>query len=75
MEGFKMEDVLKSILKDDFVPYEKVYQMASNYGLSKAQVRKAKEIIGVKTVTLVRGDERIWLWYIPDNVWKKYAKE
>ena len=68
-----MERKLEKILGDDFVPYRKVYQLASMDGLTKSHVRQAKELLGVKTVTLVYENERQWLWYIPKNVWHKYV--
>lgn len=34
-----------------------------------------KEKLGVKTITLVNGEERLWLWYIPRNIWSKYSQK
>lgn len=68
-----MKNIVEKILGNDFVSYSKVYQLAALDGLTKSQVRQAKEILGVKTITLVSGNERLWLWYIPKNVWNKYS--
>lgn len=61
------------MLEDDFVEYNKVYKLAGLKGMTKSDVKQEKELLGVKTITLVNKDERIWLWYIPRNVWKKYV--
>ncbi|MBC2723236.1 hypothetical protein [Desulfosporosinus sp.] len=69
-----MLNIIEMILGDDFVPYNKVYELAAEAGLSKSDVRKAKLLhLGIKTITLVKDDERLWLWYIPENVWKNYS--
>jgi hypothetical protein len=68
-----MLEIIEDILKDDFVTYSKVYELAGRRGVKKSEVKQAKELLGVKTVTLENKDERIWLWYIPRNIWKKYA--
>ncbi len=67
-----MESILEEILKDNFVEYTKVYELAAINGMSKKAVKIAKERLGIKTVTLVNGDERLWLWYIPKNIWNRY---
>lgn len=70
-----MESVLKEILRDDFVDYTKVYELAAIKGFSKKEVRAAKENLGIKTITLINGEEKLWLWYIPRNVWSKYSEK
>lgn len=67
-----MESILEEILKDNFVEYTKVYELAAINGMSKKAVKIAKERLGIKTVTLVKGDERLWLWHIPKNIWNRY---
>lgn len=69
-----MESVLQEILRDDFVDYTKVYELAAIKGFSKKEVRAAKETLGIKTITLINGEEKLWLWYIPRNVWSKYSE-
>lgn len=68
-----MIEIVENILGDDFVSYDKVYKLAALQGISRKEVKKAKLQLGVKTITLVNGDERMWLWYIPKNIWKKYC--
>lgn len=70
-----MESVLKEILRDDFVDYTKVYELAAIKGFSKKEVRAAKENLGIKTIILINGEEKLWLWYIPRNVWSKYSEK
>lgn len=67
-----MENVIENILKSDFVEYTKVYEIAALQGMTKKEVKNIKEKLGVKTVTLVNGEERLWLWYIPKNIWSRY---
>ena len=67
-----MENVIENILKNDFVEYTKVYEIAALHGMTKNEVKNIKEKLGVKTVTLVNGEERLWLWYIPKNIWNRY---
>lgn len=64
--------MLQEILKNDFVEYSEVYRMAAELGMSRSEVKLEKRRLGVQTVTLTNGDERLWLWYIPKNVWNKY---
>ena len=65
-EIFRKEDVhiLEQALKNGFLEYSKVYVEAAEL---KAVRREKKS-----WVTLVNGDERLWLWYIPKNVWSRY---
>lgn len=67
-----MELILEEILEDNFVEYSKVYDLAAARGMTKKEVKIAKERLGVNTITLINGDERLWLWYIPKNIWSKY---
>lgn len=67
-----MENVIENILKSDFVEYTKVYEIAALQGMTKKEVKNIKEKLGVKTVTLVNGEERLWLWYITKNIWSRY---
>lgn len=67
-----MVDIIENILKDDFVEYTKVYEIAALHGMNKKDVKKVKEELGVQTVTLINGEERMWLWYIPRNIWSRY---
>ena len=49
-----------------------MYELAEESGLKKAEVKRQKALLGVKTVEVGSGEgERIWLWYIPKNVWRK----
>lgn len=64
--------MLEEILKDTFVEYSEVYRLAAELGMTKAEVRLEKRRLGIQTVTLNNGGERLWLWYIPKNVWNKY---
>jgi hypothetical protein len=68
-----MNCVIEDILKDDFVEYSKVYELAKIKGMSKKEVREVKKRIGIKTICVVNGDERLWLWYIPKNVWNRHS--
>lgn len=65
--------MLEQILKNDFVEYSEVYRKAAELGMSKNDVRAEKASLGVKTITIANGGERLWLWYIPKNVWSKYS--
>lgn len=66
---------LESVLGDDFVNYKKVYGLAEENGLKKAEVKRQKALLGVKTVEVGSEEgEKIWLWYIPKNVWKKHCQ-
>lgn len=67
-----MENVIENILKNDFVEYTKIYEIAALHGMTKKEVKNIKEKLGVKTVTLVNGEERLWLWYISKNIWNRY---
>lgn len=68
-----MVEIIEKILGYDFVSYDKVYKLAALQGMTRKEVKKAKLQLGIKTITLVNGDERLWLWYIPKNVWNKYC--
>jgi hypothetical protein len=68
-----MNCILEEILKDEFVEYRKVYELAALSGMSKKEVREKKRVIGVKTICVVYGDERLWLWYIPKNIWNRHS--
>ena len=70
-----MENIIENILKNDFVEYTKVYEIAALHGMTKKEVKKVKEKLGVQIVTLVNGEERIWLWYIPKNIWNRYLQK
>lgn len=66
---------LESVLGDEFVNYKRVYELAEESGLKKAEVKRQKALLGVKTVEVGSGEgERIWLWYIPKNVWRKHCQ-
>lgn len=67
-----MESIVEKILNDDFVEYSRVYELAALDGMSKKEVREVKKKLGIQTVTLVNQEERLWLWYIPKNVWSRY---
>jgi hypothetical protein len=67
-----MKNIIENILENDFVEYTKVYEIAALHGMTKKEVKKVKEKLGVQTVTLVNGEERLWLWYIPKNIWSRY---
>lgn len=66
---------LEEVLKDGFVDYKKVYELAEENGIRKAEVRRQKALLGVKSVH-VDGEEgeALWLWFIPKNVWKRYSQ-
>ena len=66
---------LENVLKDGFVNYKRVYELAEESGMKKSEVKRQKAVLGVKTVE-VRNEEgeQIWLWFIPKNVWKKYSQ-
>lgn len=70
-----MENIIENILKNDFVEYTKVYEIAALHGMTKKEVKNVKEKLGVQTVTLVNGEERLWLWYIPKNIWNRYLQK
>ncbi|KZL93948.1 hypothetical protein [Clostridium magnum] len=70
-----MESIIEDILKDEFVEYSKVYESAKIKGMSKKEVREVKQRIGVKTICVANGEERIWLWYIPKNIWNRYSQK
>lgn len=67
--------VLEDILKDGFVNYKKVYELAEENGIKKTEVKRQKALLGVKSVH-VDGEEggTLWLWFIPKNVWKRYSQ-
>lgn len=67
-----MDCIIEEILKDDFVEYSMVYELAKLKGMSKKEVKAAKERLGVKTISVANGDERLWLWYIPRKVLSKH---
>ena len=66
---------LEDILKDGFVNYKKVYELAEENGIKKTEVKRQKALLGVKSVH-VDGEEggTLWLWFIPKNVWKRYSQ-
>lgn len=68
-----MDCIIKEILKDDFIEYSKVYELAKLKGMSKKEVKEEKERLGVKTIRVINGDERLWLWYIPRKVLNKHS--
>ena len=70
-----MENIIENILKNDFVEYTKVYEIAALHGMTKKEVKNIKEKLGVKTLTLVNGEEGLWLWYIPKNIWNRYLQK
>lgn len=65
--------ILEEILKDDFVDIKKVYEIAKQQGMKKADIKAEKYKLGVKTVQ-VRSEngEDMWLWYMPKKIWEKY---
>ncbi|KOA21167.1 hypothetical protein CLHOM_02970 [Clostridium homopropionicum DSM 5847] len=65
--------ILEDILQDNFMEYREVYKKADEKGMTKNEVKAEKDKLGIKTITLVNGDERLWLWYIPKNVWNKFS--
>ncbi|MBU3159875.1 hypothetical protein KPL37_08935 [Clostridium frigoris] len=67
-----MERIIENILKDDFVEYAKVYELEALNGMSKKEVKIVKKKLGIQTVTSVKQEERLWLWYIPKNIWSRY---
>lgn len=67
-----MERIIEDILKDDFLEYSKVYELAKIHGMQKKEVKEVKKKLGVKTICVVYGDEKLWLWYIPKNIWNRY---
>ena len=66
---------LEDILKDGFVNYKKVYELAEENDIKKTEVKRQKALLGVKSVH-VDGEEgeTLWLWFIPKNVWKRYSQ-
>jgi hypothetical protein len=67
-----MDWIIEEILKDDFVEYLKVYELAKLKGMSKKEVKEVKKRLGVKTVNVVDGNDILWLWYIPKKVLNKH---
>lgn len=65
--------ILEDILQDNFMEYREVYKKAAEKGMTKNEVKVEKEKLGIKTITLVNGDERLWLWYIPKNMWNRFS--
>ena len=57
---------LEDILKDGFMDYKKVYELAEENGIKKTEVKRQKALLGVKSVH-VDGEEggTLWLWFIP----------
>ena len=41
---------LEDILKDGFVNYKKVYELAEENGIKKTEVKRQKALLGVKSV-------------------------
>ena len=52
---------LEDILKDGFVNYKKVYELAEENGIKKTEVKRQKALLGVKSVH-VDGEEGGTLW-------------
>jgi hypothetical protein len=65
--------ILEDILQDNFMEYREVYKKADEKGMTKNEVKAEKDKLGIKTITLVNGDERLWLWYIPKNMWNRFS--
>lgn len=67
--------MIKELLKDDFMDYRRVQKICKQEGHSKAEVRKAKSLEGIKTVAITTSDGRqMWLWFDPDQIWGKYSE-
>ena len=65
--------ILEEILKDDFVDIKKVYEIAKQQGMKKADIKAEKYKLGVKTVQVSsENGEDMWLWYMPKKIWEKY---
>lgn len=53
----------------------KVMEACMQEGHSRAEVRKAKSLEGIKTVAITTSDGRqMWLWYDPGQIWEKYSE-
>lgn len=66
---------LETILNDNFVDYQKVYKEAAENGMKKSEIKRQKALLEVKTLEVKNEEgEKIWLWFIPKNVWKRYSQ-
>ena len=66
---------LETVLNDNFVDYQKVYKEATDNGMKKSEVKRQKAMLEVKTLEVKNEEgEKIWLWFIPKNVWKRYSQ-
>ncbi|MGN1381795.1 MAG: hypothetical protein ACI4W2_03150 [Eubacterium sp.] len=67
--------MIKELLKDDFMDCRRVKEICMQEGHSKAEVKKAKSLEGIKTVNVTTSDGRqMWLWFDPDQIWEKYSE-
>jgi hypothetical protein len=67
--------MIKELLKGDFMDCRRVMEACMQKGYSKAEVRKAKSLEGIKTVNVRTSDGRqMWLWYDPEQIWEKYSE-
>jgi len=65
--------MIKEIIGDGFMDLREVQKVCLEKGISKHELRSMKRIEGIKTVEVVNdAGEKLWLWFDPQQVWKRY---
>lgn len=65
--------MIREVLNGDFMDCSKARKICLQKGFRKSEIRAAKAAEGIKSVTIQNSaGERQWLWYFPDDIWKKY---
>ena len=64
--------MIKEIIGDSFMNCKTVKTILLQKGFTKTDIRRAKEMEGIKTFYIEKDGYRKWLWYLPEKVWDKY---
>ena len=67
-----MENVIENILKNDFVEYTKVYEIAALHGMTKKEIKNIKEKLYLHRIiyNLRNIYQYIYTYYFQDDFWK-----
>ena len=63
---------LEGIMEDDFIAEENIYILAVEDGVDKAEVKRQKNQLGVKSIKVEFYGQKVWLWFLPDRIFKQY---
>jgi len=65
--------ILEEILGNEFVAVKNVQQVARESGVGKAELKRQKHLLGVKTIQIESEyGVKVWLWYLPHKVFYRF---